>query len=157
MTHKQTKSLLATTFIALTSLITSSCVELAAVALMSGAMDKEEERDRTPAMVMHEGPLGKHPIARAVPGTASYIYDPYTNNPVIVIGKPAGSLLKSGFGSKKKFYIPRIHNYPVAKPAQNQPGFIINPYDDRTLKMDSYKPGSLVASPTAGSFFYLPF
>ncbi|MFC4990944.1 hypothetical protein [Rubritalea tangerina] len=36
------------------------------------------------------------PIARPLEGTATYIRDPYTNKPVLVYGKPANSLLRSG-------------------------------------------------------------
>ena len=132
--------------------ILSSCVE--AVALAAIIVDINEGEDPViPELVMHEGAMGNYPIAMRVHSTSTYVYHPYTNKLVNVFGKPSGILLGSG---KKKYYIPHFSTYPTAEKVAGKSGYFINPYDKREVRMTKSKPGSLVSSPTAGTFFYLP-
>lgn len=139
---------------AFTLLTLTSCV-VEAVALAAIADDLNKEKPELPPLIMHDGAQGKHPVARTINGSSTLIADPYTNKPINVYGLPAGKLMKSPGFSRKKFYIPRLSQFPTAKKVASKPGSYINPYDSREIQMGSYKAGALVASPTVGTFFYL--
>lgn len=133
------------------SLITS-CVE--AVALAAIAVDLTEGEDEViPEPVMHEGAMGVYPIAQRANSSSTYVLNPYNNKPINVFGKVSGTLLGSG---SKKYYIPHFSQYPTAVKVEGKAGYYINPYDKREVRMARSKPGALVSSPTAGTFFYLP-
>ncbi|MEO1856264.1 MAG: hypothetical protein ABGY95_02710 [Rubritalea sp.] len=140
-------------FVSLLPLTTlTSCVE--AVALAAIAVDLTEgEDEEIPERIMHEGAYGNYPVARRANGSSTHVHNPFNNKPVNVFGKPSGVLLGSG---SKKFYIPHFSQYPTATKVKGKPGYYVNPYDKREVRMTRSKPGALVASPTAGTFFYLP-
>ena len=132
--------------------VLTSCVE--AVALAAIVVDLTEGEDEViPELVMHQGTKGNYPIAQRVHSSSTFVHHPYTNKPVNVFGKPSGILLGSG---SKKYYIPHFSQYPTAKKVEGKLGYFINPYDNREVRMARSKPGALVSSPTAGTFFYLP-
>ncbi len=130
----------------------TSCVEAVAIAAIVVDLTEGEDEE-IPELVMHEGAKGKYPIARHMNGTSTYIHHPYTNKPVNVFGEPSGKLLGS---MSKKYYIPHLPLYPTATRVEGKPGYYLNPYDKREVRMARSKPGTLVSSPTAGTFFYLP-
>ena len=110
-------------------------------------------KEDIPKLVMHDGSDGSYPIAKHMTGTSTYVHHPYTNKPVNVFGKPSGKLIGSG---SKKYYIPHLTRYPTAEKIEDKPGYYLNPYDKREVRMARSKPGALVSSPSAGTFFYLP-
>ena len=130
----------------------TSCVE--AVALAAIVVDLTEGEDEViPELVMHQGAQGNYPIARRVHSSSTYVHHPYTNKPVNVFGKPSGILLGSG---RKKYYIPHFSQYPTAKKVAGKTDYYLNPYDNREIRIAKCKPGTLVSSPSAGTYFYLP-
>lgn len=139
----------------ITQLALTSCV-VEAIALAAIAEDLNEDKPELPPLIMHDGAQGKHPVARTISGSSTLVADPYTNKAVNIYGLPAGKLIKSSGLSNKKFYIPRLTQFPTAKKVVSKPGKYINPYDSREISVGrKYKAGSLVASPTVGTFFYL--
>jgi hypothetical protein len=135
------------------TLLTSCVVEVVALAaIVADAADGGEKED-IPKLVMHDGSDGSYPIAKHMTGTSTYVHHPYTNKPVNVFGKPSGKLIGSG---SKKYYIPHLTRYPTAEKIEGKPGYYLNPYDKREVRMARSKPGALVSSPSAGTFFYLP-
>jgi len=135
------------------TLLTSCVVEVVALAaIVTDNMDNSKKED-IPELVMHDGANGNYPIAKHMTGTSTYVHHPYSNDPVNVFGKPSGKL--SGSGSKK-YYIPHLTQYPTAEKIEGKPGYYLNPYDKKEVRMARSKPGSLVSSPSAGTFFYLP-
>ncbi|WP_018969836.1 hypothetical protein [Rubritalea marina] len=142
--------LLAITLTLLTALQLSSCVEVAAMAVM--LEQEEKETPDLPAPIMVDGPKGRHAIAQSSRGLSAAVIDPYTGKAVSVHGKVPGTLLRS---EGKRYYIPKISKYPTAQKVPGTRHTYINPYDKRQVSFFHSKPGALVSSPTAGTFFYL--
>lgn len=102
---------------------------------------------------MVDGPKGRHAVGYSAKGLSAAIVNPYTGKQVPVTGKAPYELIRSG---GKSFYIPIINKYPTATKVPGTKHTFINPYDKRQVSIGGYKPGTLVSSPTAGTFFYLP-
>ncbi len=132
------------------SLTLCSCVELAALAFL---MEQEKvDTPDLPPLNMVDGPQGRHALGYSAKGLSAAVINPYSGKAVAVTGKAPYDLIRS---DGKRFYIPNIEKYPTASLVTGTKNTFINPFDNRHVTIGGYKPGTLVSSPTAGTFFYL--
>lgn len=105
----------------------------------------------------------KPPVAEPVPDKPGFVKSPFSGQIIDVRGIPAGNLVADPMfpaEEKKHFRVPELspEDEAIAKrelfssegrPVPGKPGFIFSPYDNKIIDVTEFKPGDIVADPTA--------